>query len=368
MRWKLMMAGTALAMAQAATAGPMDYSRPESWLCRPDATGPCDTDLSLTDISAGGALVVPPPPAMPARFDCFYVYPTVSRQPTGNSDGMATDEERYVVQQQFARFGEICRRFAPLYRQTTLATIPGTVKGDRELAYTDVKAAWERYLAADNAGRGVVLIGHSQGARHLARLVSEEIADKPVAARVVAAHVIGYPVPVAEPGSTAVAPPGLPLCTRANDTGCTVAYVTYAGSRPPVAGNRFAGRPGPGLMVACTDPAAILDTPYLAPIFPARPRPGLTPAIGSLAPVPVETASFRLSGMVRGACTRGADGTSYLAASSDAPRLQAAFERLDTAMPGWGLHMVDMNIALGNLIGLARRQGEAWLAKQSRPR
>jgi hypothetical protein len=245
---------SALLGAGAVQAAPMDYAKAESWLCRPDANGPCDTDLSLTDISASGAFEMPPPASVPVRVDCFYVYPTVSRQPGGNSDGRATEAERYVVAQQFARYGEVCRRFAPLYRQQTLASIGKPGFGDAELAYGDVKAAWERYLAADNQGRGVILVGHSQGARHLARLISEEISGKPVKASIVAAHVIGWPMQVADPeagvASPPALPPTLPLCRRANDTGCTVAYVTFAASRPPATDNRFAGPAKPGLMTA----------------------------------------------------------------------------------------------------------------------
>jgi hypothetical protein len=374
MRLMALVAGMMQAGAAAAGGEPMDYAHPENWLCRPDARGPCDADLSLSDVSAGGILGVPPPPALPSGFDCFYVYPTVSRQLAGNSDGKAGDDERYVVAQQFARYGEVCRRFAPLYRQSTLASITGRVPGDGELAYGDVKAAWQRYLAADNGGRGVLLVGHSQGARHLARLIAEEIAGKPVAGRIVAAHVIGWPIPVADPDvAGAAAPPlqMLPLCRRANDTGCLVAYVTFAASRPPAPGNRFAGTSTPGLMTACVNPAAVLDTPMLAPILPTRPRAAGSSDVGgqvTLAPPGVTTASYRLSGMVKGACARGEGGTSYLAVSSSAPQVQAGLERIDAALPGWGLHLVDMNIAMGNLVGLARRQGEAFVAKAAAAR
>jgi hypothetical protein len=375
---KRVMAGIAgLLLAAAAEAqAPMDYAKPESWLCRPDANGACDGDLSLTEVTATGALVLPPPPTLPAKVDCFYVYPTVSRQPGGNSDGRATEDERYVAEQQFARFVDVCRRFAPLYRQTTLASIFGGAKGDAALAYGDVKAAWNHYLAEDNEGRGVILIGHSQGTRHLNQLIAEEIVGKPVQSRVVAAHVIGFPLAVADPeaATPGTPPPHLPLCRRANHTGCTVAYVTYWAERPPAADNRFAGRPGPGQMVACVNPARLMDTPTLAAILPTRPRAtqtGIWASAGgsaSLSPVPVATASYMLSGLIDGACLRGADGSSYLAASSSVPRIAATFEAMDKALPGWGLHLIDVNIAQGNLVALARRQAEAWVARQAAPR
>jgi hypothetical protein len=364
----LMLASMPAMAAEAVSA--LDYARAENWLCRPDASGACDTDLSLTEVTRTGAIELPPPPARPLLVDCFYVYPTVSEQDAGNADPIATEAERYVVQQQFARFGEICRRFAPLYRQTTLASIAGRVKGDPGLAYADVRNAWNHYLRHDNGGRGMILIGHSQGARHLTRLISEDIAGRDVEARIVAAYLIGWPVPFRDPEAATApnaVPPMLPLCQRPSQTGCTVAYVTFAGSRPPAADNRFAGRPGPGLMIACVNPARLIDTTVLAAIFPARPRAaGSSGFAATLSPQPVQTASYQLSGMIRGECRRGADGQSYLAADSDVPILAKGFEAMDSAMPGWGLHLVDVNIALGNLLALARRQAESWRGRAAR--
>jgi len=347
-----------MAFGAPASAQAMDYAKAGSWLCRPDANGPCDTDLSLTEISAAGARVMPPPPAAKAAVDCFYVYPTVSRQAAGNADGRATEEEIYVVQQQFARFGEVCRRFAPLYRQTTLATIGGAVKGDGALAYADVKASWERYLQADNGGRGVILIGHSQGARHLRQLIAEEIAGKPVEKQIVAAHVIGFPVAVPD---GAVAPPALKPCAAATDVGCMVAYVTFHAPSPPAPDNRFAGRPGEGLRVACVNPGALLGSPTVTAIMPTQSRmqPG-GQAAPSFADAGVTTASVALAGLVKAACVR-TDGTDYLAVSSPVARVDAGFARIDAALPGWGLHLVDMNVALGSLIALAKAQGAAWI-------
>jgi hypothetical protein len=171
-----------------AQAGPLDepleayageesevYADPASWLCRPDTTDDvCDQDLDLTVVEADGTTSVDAfEPVADAPVDCFYVYPTISRDETTNSDMDASpEEEGFAALNQVARLGETCRVFAPVYRQTTLTALSGAVSGGGglpaeagEMAYGDVLDAWEHYLATDNEGRGVILVGHSQGFR-----------------------------------------------------------------------------------------------------------------------------------------------------------------------------------------------------------
>ena len=146
-----------------------DYSKAESWLCRPGRQDACAIDLTTTVIAASGKLTTEKWAANPkAPIDCFYVYPTVSNDQTPNSDMNAGPEELAVIRSQFARFGSECRVFAPLYRQVTLTALRAGIAGkpmavDRALGYNDVVDAWKYYLEHDNQGRGVVLIGHSQG-------------------------------------------------------------------------------------------------------------------------------------------------------------------------------------------------------------
>src|SRR5215510_6315926 len=107
-----------------------DYSKAETWLCRPGRHDACDVDLTTTVISANGKLVREPWAANPkATIDCFYVYPTVSLDPTPNSDMAAGEEELSVVRVQAARFGSQCRVYAPLYRQVTLAALRSFLAG-----------------------------------------------------------------------------------------------------------------------------------------------------------------------------------------------------------------------------------------------
>jgi len=107
-----------------------DYSKAETWLCRPGRHDACDVDLTTTVISASGKLTREPWTANPkAPIDCFYVYPTVSLDPTPNSDMIAGDEELNVVRVQAARFGSQCRVYAPLYRQVTLTALRAFLAG-----------------------------------------------------------------------------------------------------------------------------------------------------------------------------------------------------------------------------------------------
>ena len=181
----------------------------------------------------------------------FYVYPTVSNDPTPNSDMNAGPEERSVVQHQFARFGSQCRPYAPLYRQVTLTALRANLSGrpmapDRALGYKDALDAWKYYLEHDNQGRGVVLIGHSQGSGVLTQLIKNEIDGKPIQDRVVSALLLGTNVAVPAGKDVGGAFQKMPLCRAPNQTGCVIAYVTFRENAPPPTNSFFGRAPGEG--------------------------------------------------------------------------------------------------------------------------
>jgi hypothetical protein len=172
------------------------------WLCRPgQASNPCALSLDTSVVAADGAVTVErAPPAAAPPIDCFYVYPTVSAQGEVNADRSVDPELVDIAEAQAARFSSVCRVFAPVYRQVTVVGLisPSAAAGF-ELAYADVRDAWADYLARDNQGRGVVLIGHSQGAGLLTRLVCERIDGDPAArAKLVSALILGSAVRVPE--------------------------------------------------------------------------------------------------------------------------------------------------------------------------
>src|SRR5215831_15453933 len=109
-----------LAGSAAAQTPKNDYGDARNWLCRPGQQDACAVDLTTTVVAADGTLTreaFKPNPNPP--IDCFYVYPTVSTDPSPNSDMSPGAEEKRVVAGQAARFQSQCRVFAPLYRQIT---------------------------------------------------------------------------------------------------------------------------------------------------------------------------------------------------------------------------------------------------------
>ena len=217
--------------------------------------------LPTTALNAGGyGPAGETRPAENPAVDCFYVYPTVSRDPEMNSDMNAGPEEQAVAAVQLARFASVCRTYAPLYRSATLSMIPRALQGQDvsayfNLAYADVVNAWRHYLAHYNQGRPFVLIGHSQGTIHLSRLLAEEIEGKEVAGRMLSAMLIGYNVEVPEGQAVGGTFRSTPLCTRAGQTGCVVTYVSFRATNPPPAGSLFGRAAQAGRTIACTNPA-----------------------------------------------------------------------------------------------------------------
>jgi hypothetical protein len=101
-----------------------NYADTSVWLCRPGRQDACTASQDATIVAVDGSLTretfhsAKNPP-----IDCFYVYPTVSNEPGGNSDLTITGAEKLVVDAQFARFASKCRLFAPMYRQVTLTAL-----------------------------------------------------------------------------------------------------------------------------------------------------------------------------------------------------------------------------------------------------
>jgi hypothetical protein len=335
----------------------IDFAAPSAWLCLPRRSDACSAPLTSTVVSAAdGSLArrtYTPDPAAP--IDCFYVYPTVSREPTPNADMTLGPEEERAAREQFARFGARCRTFAPLYRQTTAAAMVGEApRGDPDLAYRDVLGAWRLYLAVHNKGRGVVLIGHSQGAHLLARLIAEEFDGKPIQRRLVSAILAGGDIQVPKGRDVGGTFQHIPLCRTADEAGCVIAYSSYLADSLPGPDAAFGGGADPGFTAACVNPAALRGAATLDPEL-------LT--IGAVATL-LGTDLVENPGVVSGACTTAGDRTFLAISVKPAGPASASLDRALTALnarrPGWGLHALDINLTLGDLVEIVGRQGQAW--------
>ena len=370
---KLAAAAALLLTIAAAPASAHDgphYEQDSAWLCLPGRADTCGGPLATTALNPNGygstGQVLPD---RDARADCFYVYPTISRDPGLNSDLVAGLEEQATATVQLARFGTVCKTYAPLYRQVTLAGLRRALSGEdltaaTATAYGDVLAAWRQFLAGRNRGRPFVLIGHSQGSIHLLKLLAEEIEGKPVAKRMLSAILLGWTVEVPEGKLVGGSLKSTPLCTRAGQTGCVITYMTFRASAPPLAGALLGRAARPGMTAACTNPGALgggkarLDSYWFA-LSP--PQPGAQPIVWSSQGAP-PTPFLRTEGLVTAECRH--DGQAgYLAVAENADPKDARTDRIpgDVYMagklnPGWGLHLADVNVAQGDLIRLIETQ------------
>ena len=371
------------ARAQTPAAFPAnDYADKANWLCWPGATDACKVDLDTTVIAADGSTrleryVAKPHPGI----DCFYVYPTVSNDPGVVSTMKVEPEETRVVAQQFARFGAACRIYAPMYRQFTLTALRAAMVGGGIPAgprpttpYTDVRDAWTYYLAHENHGRGVVLIGHSQGSGVLTQLIKSEIDDKPAQAHLVSAILMGTSLVVPKGANVGGDFKTIPLCHAASQTGCAIAYASFRETSPPPANSRF-GRPRTPMTdaaAACVNPANLAGgSGALHSYFPAG---GDFIAAGAAAPKPwvdgktITTPFVSVPGLLTARCVSTPE-FNYLAihvnADQSGPRahdIPGDIVVMGHVLNDWGLHLIDANLAMGNLVDIVRAQGDAWVA------
>jgi len=373
----------AAALAQAPAAPKNDYGDKASWLCWPGRDDACAIDNTATVVKADGSMTREAWAADPnAPVDCFYVYPTVSLDPGMLSDMTPNAEERRVVEQQLARFGAKCRLYAPMYRQFTLTALRAAVAngaapgGPRPTTpYDDVRDAWNHYLAHENKGRGVVLIGHSQGSGMLTQLIAEEIDGKPAQKLLVSALLLGTNLPV-EAGKDTGLFKSIPLCREATQTGCAVAYASFRDTVPPPANSRF-GRPrepGSTMVTACVNPANLSGGPgelhaYLSAGAMIAADSGAPPAWVKDGPK-VDTPFVSVPGLLSAQCA-SSGGFNYLSVHVNADPADPRTDDIagDVVAGGvvqkdWGLHLIDANLAMGNLVDLVGAQSQAWLAKR----
>ena len=352
----LSLAGALLSVAPvAATTRPLQTSSHTVWLCRPGApSDPCASPRTATSVAPNLSQTTfsTATTSRANRFDCFYVYPTVSTEPSANADLAVQSAETDIADGQVAQFSSVCNVWAPMYRQaTTTALADGEIYSSQVIstAYDSLLAAWNDYLAHDNHGRPVILIGHSQGAAMLIRLLRTQFDPSArLRSKLVSAIILGGNVQVANGRDVGGSFQHIPTCASPSETGCVIAYSSFP-SEPGT--DAVVGRAGRGVSILSGQSARAGQ--QVACVNPVT----FSSAAGDLVPV-YPTASYYVPGVTSpwsafphlysAQCMRGG-GASWL----QVDRTAGASPELLTVTgngPMWGYHVDDLNLALGNLV------------------
>src|SRR5690606_4968036 len=176
-------------------------------------------------------------------------------------DRDANHRATLFMQGMASAFGDAGEVWAPRYRQATLGAFLAedrvTAGKAIDSAYRDVEQAFDAFLAAQPKDKPIILAGHSQGALHLTTLLRTKIAGTPLAKRIVAAYVIGWPVSI----DTDIAALGLPACQTPEQKGCILGWASFADPADPAMVTDaydgtigFDGRPRAETRMLCTNP------------------------------------------------------------------------------------------------------------------
>ena len=362
----------AIGLASCSNTGGASVVRPDSsgtvWLCRPGIRhDPCTASLQTTVIGPNGSEhAVTYEPASDPPIDCFYVYPNITHQRTGNANLEVDPQETAIAELEASPFSRVCRVYAPMYRE---ATGEGGGTKVEQIAGESVQSAWRDYLEHYNDGRGVVLIGHSEGTYQLGNLIIGQIEQNAKArSLLVSALLIGGNLPVRTNGLLLFKDQQIQPCRSETQTGCVIGYDSF--STPPPSNSIFGRQPagaGHAVETLCTNPASLsgdggtLDSLYRIQL-PTEDVAGSTTEGIFGSPLTAPTPWIEFDGQYSARCVQS-NGASVLmvTAHDHAPALTAA------PSAAWGLHLDDPNVALGNLVTLVQSEAGAYVAAHPQP-
>lgn len=327
---------------EAAAAGPVpDYKSPSAWLSRPDL--PDDPSRWLPAGEARSS----------ARRDVavFYVPPTTYFSKAGWNASLDNEESRRWLRvfgwSEASAFNRVGAIWAPRYRSATFGTFlssgPDAAKA-LDLAASDVLRAFDNFIAQIPASRPIILAGHSQGTLHLMRLMRDRVEGRPIAQRIVAAYLIGWPISI-EADIPAL---GLPACTGPGETGCLLSWQSFAEPADPK-GILEIYNGAPGLTgKARRDTAMLCINPLTgAPATAALP----TANLGSLVP----SSDFTSAELKPGAVAARCDPSGLLLVGAPPKGFHSH------VMPGNNYHVFDYALFWANIRADAEARSKAWL-------
>lgn len=374
------------------TTNPLDYSNPNLWVCRPGIdSNPCHGDQGELDTTEllpdGGTNVLKHQRAANPKFDCFYVYPTVYLTGSGNQTNLSDDSYPLdAIMSQGARMSELCEVYAPLYRQVVISPgaapaapaapvdagasdagasagggLSGLLSGpEAALALSDVRGAFKYYMDHFNSGRKFVLLGHSQGSGLLLAMMQQDIdVVAAVRAQMISAVLLGGGATVTAGQTTGGTFMNIPTCTRPGQTGCLVGYSSFDVLSPPGANTLFGIAPA-GQETVCTEPGALAGNdagPYGGSYFPTHIN---NPLLAPTSPTPDAGTAFVLyRDAFQGQCVHQ-NGASYLQITDlvqpGDPRGTPPYVSTTAESLGFGLHLVDWNLPMQELIAIVAAQ------------
>lgn len=168
-----------------------DYSLQQNWAALPTMQDNADwTPNGLTNKQDS------------AQVDVFFIHPTTDVtgfKGNANIDNKAINNQTddFPVKYQASVFNESCKVYAPRYRQAALHNFftknNETSQKAFDIAYQDIKDAFEYYLKNYKNGKPIIIAGHSQGSMHAQRLLREYFDGKPLQKQLVEAYIIGFP-------------------------------------------------------------------------------------------------------------------------------------------------------------------------------
>ncbi len=320
-----------------------DYASADNWIARPDMAG---RDNPAEWRPAG----FPPPTLAPRGVAAFYIHPTTYLQPdhwnAPIDDAQSAATARLFVRSQSSAFNQVAEVWAPRYRQAAFGAFlleSEDAKAALDLAYSDVEAAFERFIAQVPAGQPILLAGHSQGALHLSRLLGRRGAE--LKDRLVAAYVVGWPLSV----TADLAPASLPPCTDPEQAGCVLSWQSFGEpANPSLVLDAWEGTRGPSGIarrredMLCVNPI----TGTRGGMAPPQDNPG------TLVPTPDLASATFAPGRVGARCDDG-----FLILSGDVPPLGPFL------LPGNNYHVYDYALFWGAIREDSGRRARRWLAR-----